>query len=326
MATAIRCSFWITFALAFALLGPGAAAQGYPSQPVRILVSFAPGGGADLSARAIAAALGGQLGQAFVVENRPGAAGQVAITALLQAPADGYMLLSTANSPVNIVPHLRQVPYDPQTDLVPVALLGWGTVAVAVRADSPFKTLQELVKAAKERPEGMPFGNAGLATNMHLAGELLKMDTGANFIPVPYKGAGPAALALAGGEVPSAISDLTSLLPLVQSGRVRILAIGNAKRSPSAPDIPTIAESGYPGFAADAWSAMFAKAGTPPAVIDKLNGAIRQALASSEVQQVFRRAGLDPAPMSADEFKRYLGEDIRKWGELIKAANIKADL
>jgi tripartite-type tricarboxylate transporter receptor subunit TctC len=298
-------------------------AQTYPTQPIRILVAFPPGGGVDLSTRSVATKLTEALGKPVVVENRPGAAGQVAIQAVLAAPADGYTLLSTSNSPIVIGPHLDKLAYNPVTDLTPVTITAYGMLAVAVNAASPIRSMSDLIAVSKQTQGGLSFSNPGVGTQMHLAGELLKSLTGANLVAIPYQGTAPAALAVVSGEVPVAISDLTSLKAQADAGKVRMLAIANSRRSLALPDVPTVAEAGVPGYAADAWAGLFARAGTPQDIVDRLNAEVVKAVALPEVRDVLLRGGLEPTQMSTAQARQFVVEDSKKWGDVIAKANIK---
>lgn len=311
---------------AFALMSAtSASAQGYPTKNIHIVVAFAPGGGVDLSARTIAAKLREALGQPVIVENRPGAGGQIAVEAVIRAQPDGYTFLTTSNSPIVIGPHLKTLGYDPVTDLTPVAILAWGMLGIAVNPSSPFKTVQDLIASAKQTAGGISYSNPGIGTQMHLAGELLKSFTGANLIAIPYKGAGPAAAAVISGEVSVAISDLTSLLAHAEAGRLRLLAMANSRRSTQAPQIPTVAESGVPGYGADAWTGIFAPAQTPRAILDRVNADIRRALAVPEIRDNMLKAGLEPVALDPDASRELVISDSKKWQSVIKSANIKIE-
>lgn len=310
----------------FALL-PSAwtGAQPYPSQPIRIIVPYPPGGSSDLAVRAVGAKISESLGQPVVVENRSGAAGQIGIQAVARSPADGYTLLATPNGPISISVHLQKLPYDPARDLVPVAMLAWVPIGIAVNAALPIHNLKDLIEFSKRKPDGVNYSVSGVGTVMQLAGELLKSMTGANLVAVPYRGTAPAAMAILSGEVPAGISDLVTLLPIATSGRIRILALVNYARTTTAPDLPTVAESGVPGYGAAAWIGMFAPVGTPPNIIARLNAEVARALALPDVRRAYETAGLEPAPMSSEDMGRLVLDEIKQWGKVIKEANIKID-
>jgi tripartite-type tricarboxylate transporter receptor subunit TctC len=307
------------------IAGAPALGQGYPSKPVRIIVPFAPGGGTDVAARALSTRLGEGLGQPVLVENRPGANSHLGSRSVVQSPADGYTLLLTAVGTIAVSPHLQKLEYDPVTDLAPVALVGFANLAIAVNASMPIQSLADLVKYSNQAPKGIFYSVSALGTMPHLAAELFKVAAKTNWSPVVYKGAGPAAAALAAGEVPASLIDVTSLLPHSASGRIRILAVTGAKRAVSAPQVPTVAESGYPGYAADAWVAIFAPAATPADIIARLNTEIGRTLSLADVQKIFLQTGTETATMSPDELRRYVADQYQKWGKVIRDANIKLE-
>ena len=310
------------FALLLSIL---AGAQQYPGQPIRIIVPYPPGGSSDLAVRTVGVKVSESLGQPVVVENRSGAAGQVGIQAVVRSHADGYTLLATPNGPVFISGHLQKLPFDPAKDLVPVAMLAWVPIAIAVHAAVPIHSLNDFIEFSKRKADGVSYSVSGVGTLMQLAGELLKSMTGANLVAVPYKGAAPAATAILSGEVPAGISDLVTLLPHARSGRIRILAVASSTRTTTAPDLPTVAESGVPGYGADGWIGMFAPAGTPPNIIARLNAEVARSLALPEVRLTLGKAGLEPAPMKSDDMGRFVLDEIKKWGKVIKDANIRID-
>src|SRR3990167_5369179 len=291
------------FALLLSIL---AGAQQYPGQPIRIIVPYPPGGSSDLAVRTVGAKISESLGQPVVVENRSGAAGQVGIQVVVRSPADGYTLVATPNGPVSISAHLQKLPYDPAKDLVPVAMLAWVPIGIAVNSAVPVHNLKDFIGFSKGKPDGVSYSVSGVGTLMQLAGELMKSMTGANLVAVPYKGAAPAATAILSGEVPAGISDLTTLLPHARSGRIRILAVASSTRTTTAPDLPTVAESGVPGYGADGWIGMFAPAGTPPNIIARLNAEVARSLALPEVRQALGKAGLEPAPMRSEDMGRFV--------------------
>jgi len=318
-----RSTLKIVVAVVALLLSALAGAQQYPSQPIRIIVPYPPGGSADFTARTVGVKISEGIGQPVVVENRSGAAGQVGIQAVVRSPADGYTLLTTPNGAVSISGHFQKLPYDPAKDLAPVAMLAWVPIGIAVNAAVPIHNLNDFIGFSKGKPDGVSYSVSGVGTHMHLAGELLKSMTGANLVAVPYRGTAPAATAVLSGEVPASISDLTTLLPHATSGRIRILALVNSARTTTAPDLPTVAESGVPGYGADSWIGMFAPAGTPPHIIARLNAEVARSLALPEVRQALGKAGLEPAPMKSDDMGRFVLDEIKKWGKVIKDGNIK---
>ena len=318
-----RTTLKIAVTVAALLMSAWVGAQQYPSRPIRIIVPYPPGGSSDLAVRTVAAKISEGLGQPVVIENRSGAAGQVGIQAVVRSPADGYTLVATPNGPVTISGHLQKLPYDSAKDLVPVAMLAWVPIGIAVNAALPIHNLNDFIEFSKRKPEGVSYSVSGVGTLMQLAGELLKSMTGANLVAVAYRGTAPAAAAILSGEVPAGISDLVTLLPHATSGRIRILALANSARTTTAPDLATVAESGVPGYGADGWIGIFAPAGTPPNVIARLNAEVARSLALPDVRQILGTAGLEPAPMSPEAMGRFVLDDIKKWGKVIKDANIK---
>ena len=320
-----RSTLKIVVTVVALLLSVLAGAQQYPSKPIRIIIPYPPGGSSDLAVRTIGAKISESLGQPVVVENRSGASGQVGIQAVVRSPADGYTLVATPSGPVSISAHLQKLPYDPAKDLVSVAMLALVPSAIAVNAALPIYNLSDFIAFSKRKPDGVNYSVSGIGTHMHLAGELLKGMTGANLIAVAYRGTAPATTAVLSGEVPASISALATLLPHAMSGRIRILALIDSTRTTTAPDLPTVSESGVPGYGADAWMGMFAPAGTPPHIIARLNAEVARSLALPDVRQALGKAGLEPAPMKSEDMGRFVLDDIKKWGKVIKDANIKID-
>ncbi|MGE4336656.1 MAG: Bug family tripartite tricarboxylate transporter substrate binding protein [Pigmentiphaga sp.] len=307
------------------LLAAGAAQAAAPNV-TNIIVPFAPGGSSDMVGRLIGNKLSEELGSNVIVENRSGAGASIGIRAVVEAEPDGKTLLVTPNGPISISPHLYQRNYDPGTDLVPVALIALVPTAIAVNGQSDIRTLDDLVKASKGKSQSLMYSVPAMGTHMHLAGELFNAMTGSNLEAVAYRGTAPASLAVAAGEVPAGISDLSSLLPLQQSDRLRILAVTGAERTSTAPDIPTVAELGVKDYAADAWIGMFAPAGTPADTVATLNAAVRKIVAMPDVVKVLNGAGLEAATVAnPTELKAALQADYEQWGKVIRDADIKVE-
>ena len=299
------------------------AAQNYPNKVIHFIVPFAPGGSADLIARTVGAKLADSVGQQVVVENRPAGGGQLGVEMTVNAAPDGYTLLVTPNGALSIARYMRQLPYDTATDLAPVSMLATIPAGIAVNAALPVKSLAEFIAYVKDRPGQLNYAVPTIGTHMHLAGELLKSMTGMNIVAVPYKGTGPAAAALAAGEVQAAVADLASLLPFAGRGAIRILAVADPKRTSTAPDIPTAAEAGVPGYGVTAWIAMFAPVKTPAPVIAKLNAEVGRALQMADVRDILIKAGIEPAPSTPEDMRKILSDQIAGFGKVIKEANIK---
>jgi tripartite-type tricarboxylate transporter receptor subunit TctC len=325
-AAGLRRAVWqfVIAVCAFAAAG-AAVAQNYPSKPIRVIVPVAPGGAADLIARTVGAGFSEGLGQPAVIENRVGAAGQIGTDAVVKAPADGYTLLVAPTGPLSIAGHFRKLPYDGIKDLAPITMLVTIPSALAVNAKLPIRSVEEFIQYAKKTPGGVLYSIAALGGNFHLSGELLGMMAGIKLTPVGYKGTSPATTAILTGEVQAGISDLVTLMPLAADGRIRILGVTDPRRSAVAPHIPTVGESGVPGYGATASAALFAPAGTPRDIIARLNAVATGVIRQPEVQKALIAAGLDPNPTTVEEITRFMKEDTEKWGKLIKDANIKIE-
>ena len=310
-------------AAVFAIAPLTAGAQSYPTKVVHIIVPFAPGGSADLIARTVAAKLTESMGQQVVVENRQAGGGRLGVESTVNAAPDGYTLLVPPNGPMSIARYAAQLPYDTMTDLAPISMLATIPAGIAVNAQLPVKTLAEYIALAKSRPGQINYAISSIGTHMHMTGELLKSMTGMNVVAVPYRGTAPAAAALSAGEVQAGVLDLASLLPAQARGAVRILAVADPKRTSTAPDIPTAAEAGVPGFGVTAWIAMFAPAKTPAPIIAKLNGDVGRALQINEVRDILTKAGIEPAPSTPEDMAKILRDQVADFGKVIKDANIK---
>jgi len=302
-----------------------AFAQNFPTKPVKIVVPYPPGGGNDIMARFIQPKLAEQWGQPVVVENKPGAAGNLGAGEVARAPADGYTLLM-ATSTIAMTPGLGQkVSYELEKDLVAVASVGATAMVIAVNPQVEAKSLQQLIALAKAQPGKLAYSSCGNASPMHLAGELLKLTAKIDLVHVPYKGC-PAGLAdVMGGQLPVAFSTISLTAPQEKAGKIRILALVSGKRSAEFPSVPTANEQGMTGYEADIWFGLFAPATTPRPVISQINQGVNRALADAELQQRFRAQYYEPRPASAEEFAAFVKSEIAKWGRTIRDANIKAD-
>ncbi|WP_246129736.1 Bug family tripartite tricarboxylate transporter substrate binding protein [Verticiella sediminum] len=310
-------------------LAPGVAlaasnAADYPERNVTMVVAFAPGGITDTLARLVASELGKTTQQTFVVENRPGAGGQIGTEYALRQKADGYTLLVAASG-YAMAPAQKKVGYDPIDDFEPVALLGIAPNLLVVKPSVPAKTLDEFVAWAKKEGS-VPYATAGTGGANHLAGEIFRVESKAPLLHVPYKGAAPATQDLIAGNVPAGFIDAMTIGPFIKSGQAKPIAITGASRSALYPDIPTIAESGYPGYDVSVWMGVFAPAGTPAPIVERLNAAIRQALQSEEVQARLKSSGIDTrTDMTADAFKQYVHEDVERWKQAVATTGVTFD-
>jgi len=312
--------------LAFALFTETAVAQAYPAKPIRLIVPFPPGGGTDIAARTIANKLSDSVKWTLVVENKPGAGGNLGVEQAVKSPADGYTLVIGQTSNLAINPTLyAKLPYDPLRDLSPVALVVSAPVVFVVAANSRYASLGDLLAAAKTDPGGVTFASPGNGTVSHLAGELLQRAAGVKLTHVPYKGASQALTDTLGGQVQSFMSSVPSALSQIKSGRLRAIAVTSAKRSPELPDAPTIAESGYVGFEANTWYGLLAPAGTPAPIIARLNAEVNRVLKTPEVRQRLAAEGGDALGGSPEQFAAFLKAEHSKWGRVVKESGARAE-
>jgi tripartite-type tricarboxylate transporter receptor subunit TctC len=312
-------------AAALALAPAAALAQAYPAKPVKILVGFAPGGAMDIVARTVGQKISAGLGQPVVVDNKPGAASNIAIRQLIDSPPDGYTVMLVANG-LTANPFLyTQQPFDPNIDVVPITLVARLPVVIAVNATSDLTTLKKLIDASKAKPGSVSYGSPGSGSTPHLAVETFARAAGISFTHVPYKGGAPAITDVLGGQLPMVAVNAVEVLPHVKAGKLRVLATLSAERVPTLPDAPTIAESGFAGFEASVWHAVIAPKGTPPAVVEKLKAEIHKALADPEVKERLAGLGAVAAPTSPQELGTLVRTEHERYGKLIREAGIKAN-
>lgn len=312
-------------ALALAGFVPAAHAQNYPTKPVKVIVNFPPGGVADVLARLVAAPLQDALGQPVVVENRAGSGGNIGADAVAKSPADGYTLLMSSGGTVSVNPHIYpRMPFDPAKDIVPVASVARVAVFLVAKPTLPVNTTQELISYLKANPGKLSYGSPGNGSSPHLAMEMFKSMTGTFVVHVPYRGAAPALNDLLAGQIDFAF-DPGIGLPHVRAGRLKLLAVGSPKRSPLFPDVPTVEEAGLKGFDADTYFGFYAPAGTPAAVITRLNTEINKILATPAVRERIAGLGGEAAPMSPQQFAAKAAEDSKRFGALIRERKITAD-
>jgi tripartite-type tricarboxylate transporter receptor subunit TctC len=306
---------------------PVALAQGYPARPINLVVPYAPGGATDLLGRAVAQKLGEALGQSVIVVNRGGAGGNVGAESVARAPADGYTLLvGTIGTHAINSSIYASMPFDPIKDFAPVSLMLTNQLVLLVNPSIPARTVAELVAHSRTRGTRLFFGSAGTGSSHHLAGELLKARSGLEMTHAPYKGSGPALIDLVSGTLQVMFSDIAGALPHIRTGRIVPLAVGGARRSALLPDLPTIAEAAnLPGFEVSAWMGVFAPAGTPPAVVTQLNGALQKLLAAPDIRERFAGLGAEPLASTPEEFSAHIRSEMAKWSQLVKAADIKGE-
>jgi tripartite-type tricarboxylate transporter receptor subunit TctC len=321
MRTLLRC---IGFALACSL-APAAMAQAWPGKPIKIVVNFPPGGAADQIARSVAPQLQTALGQTVVVENRAGSGGNIGGEAVAKSPPDGYTLLMSSGGMVSVNPHIyAKMPFDPAKDLVPVAAAARVLVFLVVRTENPSKDFKAFIADLKAHPGQRSFGSPGNGSSPHLAAEMMKSQTGTFAVHVPYRGAAPALTDLLGGQL-DFLFDPGIAIPHIRSGKLRLLAVGSPQRSPLFPDVPTLDELGLKGFDADTIFGFYAPAGTPEAIVNRLNAEINRSLATPALQERIAAIGGVPAPMSPAQFAAKAAEDSRRFGAIIKERRIVGD-
>jgi tripartite-type tricarboxylate transporter receptor subunit TctC len=299
-------------------------AQNWPSRPVRIIVPFSPGGVADNSARVVAEPLGARLGQQVVVENRPGASGNIGTQAVAQAEPDGHTLLLGFDGTMVINPHVfAKIPFDTLADFAPVTKLGDATLILVAHPSTGFQSLSNLVEAAKTKPYA--YGTSGTGGTPHLAGELLKQRTGAQLEHVPYKGGGPAVIDVVGGQIPLVFTAVASAQQYVRTGRLVGLGVPGAKRASSLPDVPTFQESGLAGFDVNSWVGIFAPAKTPPAIVARLHKDLAAVLQSAFVKERYATLGIEPVGNTPEQFGVQVRDDLARWATVVKSANLKIE-
>lgn len=297
----------------------------FPSKPVRIVVGFSPGGSNDIVARLLAPKLAEGLGQQVLVENKPGAGGNIAAQTMLSAPPDGHTLMMCTTGTVSIQPHLAKAPFNPETDLLPVTLIANAPYLLLVNASVPATNVKELIAYAKGHPGLLNFASSGNATGGHLAGEMFKSKAGVNIVHVPYKGTGQAMTDLLAGQVSIIFDQAVSSMPYAKSGKLRILGVASPQRLKGLPEVPTISESGVPNFDPVTWTGLCASKGTPAAAIQRVQQEVAKVLAMPEISQKFIAAGLEPVASTPEKFREFLVADKIKWGTVIKDAGVKAD-
>ncbi|WP_313079011.1 tripartite tricarboxylate transporter substrate binding protein [Pulveribacter sp.] len=313
-------------ALALAACAPLAQAQNYPTKPVRIVVPYPAGGTTDIIARIAAAQLAERLKQPFVVENRAGASGAIGTVAVAQAAPDGYTLVMGTASSHGINSALQKnLSYDAVKDFAPVTVVASTPNIVVVHPSVPAKTLGELLALAKAKPGAINFGSTSPGGSPHMSAELLKMMAGVDMTHVPYKGAAPMLTDLIGGQIQVGFDNLPSTIGFVRSGKVRALAVTTPQRWPGAPDIPTVAESGVPGYEVSGWFGLLAPAGTPKAVLDTLQSAVAQAVQQPEVAKQLRDLGAEPVANKPEAFARDIAADVDKWRKVVQATGVKLE-
>lgn len=324
---------WLSSALAFVLLcsivAPAVAvaadAGNYPDRPIRLIDPYAPGGGSGLVARLVTQKLTEAWGKQIVVDNRPGAAGAIGTEIAARAAPDGYTLCMGTSGSIAISPNMQKVPYDPVKDLIPITQTSSQVMLVVLHPSVPISSVKELIAYARAQPNKLIYASSGTGGSGHLAVELFQAITKVAMTHVPYKGSGPAVLAMVQGETQLGFNNILSVLPHVHNGRLKAIAVTSATRARAVPNLPTLAESGVPGYEATSWNGMFAPAKTPRAIINKIHGEVVKALNSPEIREKLVAAGSDPVGNTPEEFLAYIKQELARWGKVIKDNNIRAD-
>jgi tripartite-type tricarboxylate transporter receptor subunit TctC len=309
----------------FALFALDGAAETWPVRPIRFVVAAPAGSSLDVIARTVSETLKERLGQPIVIDNVPGAFGTIATGNVARAAPDGYTLLMSYNGPLAFTQFLTTLPYDPQKDLAPVIQTSSQPNILAVSAGVPVKSVRELIAYAKARPGKLNYASVGNGSSSHLTMELFKSITGLHIVHIPYNGAPPAAQSLAAGDTQMLFSVPSVVMPLIRGGKVKALAVTSAARFPLFPDLPTVAETGLPGFESAAWNGVLVPAGTPAATVQRLNREIEANLAMPEVKTRLNNAGLEPVGGSAEQFRALIASEARKWSEIIRKTGAKLD-
>jgi len=317
----------LSYALALAVAAPAAAQPApYPNKPIRLIVPFAPGGVTDTGARVVAEKLGQRLGQQVVVDNKPGASGNIGTQMAASAPPDGYTLVVGFDGTMVINPHVfAKVPFDTVKDFAPVSKIGDAVLVIVTHPSVPVKNLQELVAYSKTQPGGLSYGSAGTGSTPHLAGEMLKQRTGAQFTHIPYKGGGQAMSDVVGGTLPMLYTAVAGAYPFIQQGQVRAIAVSSASRLPSLPSVPTVAESGVAGFESSSWIGILAPAKTPRPIVEQIQRALHDVVHSPDVKERLASLGITAVGNTPEEFSAQIQADLAKYADIVKAANIRAD-
>jgi tripartite-type tricarboxylate transporter receptor subunit TctC len=304
-------------------ISQSAAQEVYPAKPVRIIVPYSPGGGTDVMARIVAQRLGDALRQTFVVENRPGAGGIIGLEAMYRSPADGYTLAMMPSNLSILGPLYQKLPFDPIADFAPIAMVGSSPVMIGGHASAPFASFRQFIDYAKANPGKLTFASCGTASPQHIAGEYLKLVAGIDIVHVPYKGCGQAIVDVLSGTVPVFFSTVAHLNPQIKAGKLRAYAVTGQKRTPLAPEVPTVAESGFPDFNVDVWFGLLAPGRTPRDVVAKLNAEVNSMLGRADVRELFAQQFYTPVGGTSAEFAAVIRGDLERFARPIKEAGIK---
>ena len=316
----------LLFLAAALTAAPAALAQTYPTKTVRMIVAFPPGGTTDILARATAQKLTEAFGQQVVIDNRPGAGGNIGTELVARSPADGYTLLASPGSTLTSNPAVyAKVPFDTVRDFAPVTIIAEVPNVLIVHPSLPVKTVKELIALAKTRPGQLAYASTGAGQSTHLSAELFKQMARVDMIHVPYKGSAPALTDMVAGQVTVMFDNMPSCLPFVKAGRLKAIAVTSTKRSPTTPELPTVAEAALPGFDVTVWFSVLAPANTPRDIVARLNGEIVKALKAPDMRERLSQQGAEPVGNTPEEFSAVIKRDLAKWSKLVKDANIRLD-
>ena len=320
--TPLRQGLLLVLALIFSCM---ALAQNFPARPVKVIVGYAPGGAVDTIARTVGQAMAASMGQAFVVENKPGAGTNIAVKLVVDAAPDGYTLMLAANALAANPALYQPSPFDPERDLVPVSLIGRVPVVIAANASAPFSTIAQLIAAAKARPGHISFASPGNGSTPHMAVEFFKRAAGISLLHIPYRGGSPAITDVIGGQLPLVAVNALEVQPHVKSGRLKVLAVLSPNRTPVFPEVPTIAESGFPGFEASVWYGLVAPAATPRPIVNLLHTEAQKALQTKEVRERMTAVGGEVIPGPIELLGSLIRSERQRYEKLVREANIKPD-
>ncbi|WP_372659166.1 Bug family tripartite tricarboxylate transporter substrate binding protein [Hydrogenophaga sp.] len=320
---ALGCATLVAAATAWPLQ---AAAQSWPAKPIRLVVTFPSGGSSDAAARIVAPRLAERLGQPVVVDNRPGAGGGIGLDLVAKSAPDGYTIVLASAGGLTANPSLyKNLPYNPTRDFAPITLFGTSPFVLLSATTLAAENVRDVIEMARKQPGKLSYASGGNGTAMHLSGELMKSMSQTRILHIPYRGSAPAVLAVMTGETQLAIADVASAAGQIKANRVRVLGVMGKQRSALAPDLPTLAESGLPGFESSGWFAILAPAGTPPAVVSRLNADITEVLRSAEIRERFATAGLEPLPSTPEELAQLMQSEATKWAKVIKESGARID-
>jgi tripartite-type tricarboxylate transporter receptor subunit TctC len=303
----------------------GAAAQAWPAKPIRYIVPFPPAGATDITARIVADKISGPLGQPVVVENRPGAAGNVGTEMVVKATPDGYTILQATVAQSISETLYTKLSFSFERDLAPAAMVALVPNVMIVHPDVPAKTVQEFIALAKSRPGKINFASSGSGTSIHMSAEMFKMMTGVDIVHIPYKGSGPALTDLLGGQVSVMFDNLTSSIGYIKAGRLRALAVTTVKRYPELPNVPTINESGVPGYEASAWFGIVVPKATPREIVNRINSEVNKAIALPDIREKLAQQGAEATPLTPEQFGAFIHNEVVKWAKVVKASGAKVE-